>query len=79
MASCKSEQTVARANTSSAPDALEVASALGNIFGETSLKLGIFMFFIARATAPMLPGWVVPTSTILILDSTSCFGKKVLV
>jgi hypothetical protein len=56
MASCNSEQTVARDNKSSAPEALEVASALGNILGETSHKLFIFIFFIARATAPIFPG-----------------------
>jgi hypothetical protein len=69
MASCKVEQTVAFAKISSAPEALDVASALGNIFGETKQRLDMFMFFIARATPPILPGWVVSTKTIFICDS----------
>jgi hypothetical protein len=69
MASCKLWYTVAFAKTSSAPEALDVASALGKILGETSDRLVIFMFFMARATAPMLPGCVVSTRTILICDS----------
>ena len=56
IAVCKSLYTVALANISSAPVALEVASALGKILGDTKQRLNMLMFFIARATAPILPG-----------------------
>jgi hypothetical protein len=69
MASCKLWHTVAFARTSSAPEALDVASALGKILGETNQRLLMPMFFMARATAPILPGWVVSTRTIFICES----------
>jgi hypothetical protein len=69
IASCKLWQTVTFAKISSAPEALDVASALGNILGETKQRLNMHMFFMARATAPILPGCDVSTRTILICDS----------
>jgi hypothetical protein len=51
---------------SDAPDALAVASSCGKYFGFTSARSLRPMFFMARATAPIFPGWVVPTRTIRI-------------
>ena len=45
------------------PDALAVASALGNSRGATSTSSSRPMVFMARALAPMLPGWDVSTRT----------------
>ena len=68
-ASCKLWKMWACARISSAPQALDVASALGKILGATSRSLVMFMFFMARATAPIFPGCVVSTRTIFICDS----------
>ena len=48
-----------------------VASAAGNSLGLTSRRSDRPMTFIARAVAPILPGWVVPTSTTAIFVSMS--------
>lgn len=69
IASVNVSYTLAFAKISSAPAAREVASALGKIFGATKHRLSMHIFFIARATAPMLPGCVVSTKTILIFDN----------
>jgi hypothetical protein len=49
--------------------ALEVASALGNILGATRYSSLMHIFFMALATAPIFPGWLVSTNTILMFDS----------
>jgi hypothetical protein len=56
--------TRAPASTSAAPDARACASGSGYDCGRTSTSDASPMFFIARALAPMLPGWLVSTSTI---------------
>src|ERR1700686_171817 len=53
----------APASTSSAPEARAAASGCGNSFGFTSSNSLKAMFFMARATAPMLPGCEGATST----------------
>ena len=63
IASGSDATTRAAASTSSAPDARAVASGLGKSRGFTSHKSCSPMFFMARATAPMLPGCDVSTST----------------
>jgi hypothetical protein len=56
--------TRADANISSAPDARAVASGPGKHDGDTKVNKDRPMFFMARAAAPMFPGWVGFTSTI---------------
>jgi hypothetical protein len=71
MASFTESQRTALHRISSAPAALNVASAQGKIFGLTRYNLASPMFFIALATPPMLPGCVVPTRTIRIFENKS--------
>ena len=63
MASSTDATTRARASTSAAPEARAAASGSGCDPGLTSTSDSSPMFFIARALAPMLPGWLVSTST----------------
>ena len=59
--------TVAFTKTSSAEAARQSASGAGKALGLTSVNRVRPMFFIARATPPMLPGWLVCTRTTRIL------------
>jgi hypothetical protein len=61
-------QIVASAKRLSAPLALAVATAEGKLLGLTKYKRDKAMFFIALAPAPILPGSVVLTMTILTLS-----------
>ncbi len=53
----------ASASTAPAPAARAVASGCGNSRGRTSTSWSKSMFIMARATAPILPGWEGSTST----------------
>src|SRR5512134_2048161 len=55
--------TCARASRSSAPVAIASACGSGKRRGATSARRASPIVFIARAAPPMLPGWVVRTST----------------
>ena len=55
--------TAAFSKMASAPAARAVACALGNSRGLTNAKCRKPMFAMARAAAPMLPGWVGSSST----------------
>jgi hypothetical protein len=67
-ASSSEEQTVALDNTSSAPLALAVATADGKLDGATRYNSESIIFFMALAAAPIFPGSVVFTMTILTLS-----------
>ena len=69
-ASSTDSTTSAWCRTSSAPAARAVASALGNVRGATRQSRSSPIAFIARAAAPMFPGWVGSTSTM----RTRCRG-----
>ena len=56
IASSSESTTRAVASRSSAPEARAVASALGNSFGETSVRSSSPMVFMALALAPTFPG-----------------------
>src|ERR1700719_4081425 len=58
MASATLDTMRAPAKTSSAPAANALASACGNERGRTSTRSDSAIFFMARATEPMLPGWL---------------------
>jgi hypothetical protein len=62
-ASASMSHTTAASSSASAPAARALASSCGKYFGRTRYSRVSAMLSMARATAPMLPGWVVPTST----------------
>ena len=70
---------VAVCSRSSAPEAMAVASALGNILGVTRWSELRPMTFMALAVAPMLPGWVVLIKTTRILDNRAATRASLLV
>ncbi len=55
--------TRARSSTSAAPAARATASGCGKWRGATSTRSASPIVFMARAAAPMLPGWLVREST----------------
>ena len=69
--------TRAAPSTSSAPEARAVASACGNCRGRTSTSSSSAMFFIARATAPMLPGCEGATRTMRMEGEFICYATTV--
>ena len=68
-ASPRSSQTVARSSTSSAFAERARASGSGKRLGRTRYSRESPIVFIARAAAPMLPGWVGCESTMRMRES----------
>ena len=68
-ASSRRAHTWACARMSSAPAARAAHSALGNCLGATKANRLRPMVFMARAAAPMLPGWVVFAKTIFTFSN----------
>ena len=60
---------------SSAPAASALASACGKDLGRTSAKSERSMFFIARATEPILPGWLGSIRTMRTRSVMLCYSS----